>query len=109
MTHVTDEIIERFEIDTFLPVPGLDTHRVEEAVQQLDAILTTLKEQGVRVPEQTFREQLSVLNRPMGTQPLPAPMNRPDLERKQYRLWPRSWDRPLALDEPPRKSATRRR
>jgi DNA repair protein RadD len=85
--QVTGEVIERFDVDTFLPVPGLDTRYIAEAIQQVDAILTALKEQGIRIPTQTVREQLTALNRPMGVTPLPSPVNRPDLERKQYRLW----------------------
>ena len=44
-------MIERFVVDTFVPVAGINTAYIEEAVGQIDIILGRLKEQGVQVPD----------------------------------------------------------
>ena len=85
--EVTSQVIKRFAVDTFVPLVGSDTAHIEEAVGQIDLILGKLKKQGLQVPDQMIREQLMILNRPVGAQPYASPTKRPDLERKQYRLW----------------------
>lgn len=84
--EVTSQVIERFAVDTFMPV-GSNMAHIEEAVGQIDLILGQLKKQGIQVPNQMIREQLMELNRPVGTRPYASPVKRPDLERKQYRMW----------------------
>ncbi|HKQ05467.1 MAG TPA: DEAD/DEAH box helicase family protein [Blastocatellia bacterium] len=85
--EVTNQVIERFVVDTFVPVAGINTAYIEEAVGQIDIILGKLREQGVQVPDQMIREQIVELNRPVGARPYASAVKRPDLERKQYRLW----------------------
>lgn len=87
MIEVTSQVIERFAVDTFVPVAGSNTAYLEEAVGQIDFILDQLKKQGLQVPDRAIREQLMELNRPVGVRPYASPVKRPDLERKQYRLW----------------------
>lgn len=87
MVEVTNQVIERFVVDTFVPVTGSNTAYLEEAVGQIDLILGKLKKQGIQVPDQMIREQLMELNRPLGARPYASPVKRPDLERRQYRLW----------------------
>jgi DNA repair protein RadD len=85
--EVTDQVIERFDVDAFVPVAGLNTSYIEEVVGQIDLILGKLKKEGIQVPEQRIRDQIIELNRPVGAQPYSSSVKRPDLERKQYRLW----------------------
>jgi DNA repair protein RadD len=84
---VTSQVIERFAVDTFVPVAGINTAYIEEAVGQIDIILSKLRQQGLQVPDQTIREQIVELNLPVGARPYASAVKRPDLERKQYRLW----------------------
>lgn len=85
--EVTSQVIERFAVDTFVPVAGINTAYIEEAVGQINLILGKLKNQGVQVPDQMIRDQIIELNRPVGAQSYASAVKRPDLERKQYRLW----------------------
>jgi DNA repair protein RadD len=85
--EVTSQVIEQFAVDTFVPVVGANTASIEEAVGQIDEILGKLQKQGVQVPDQMIREHLMELNRPVGARPYASAVKRPDLERKQYRLW----------------------
>jgi DNA repair protein RadD len=85
--EVTNQVIDRFAVDTFVPVAGNNAAYIEEAVGQIDLILSKLKRHGVQVPEQIIRNQLIGLKHPIGAQPYGSTVKRPDLERKQYRVW----------------------
>src|SRR5205085_11490276 len=67
--EITSQVIERFVVDTFVPVAGSNTASIEEAVGQIDLILGKLKKQGIQVPDQVIRDQLMELNRPVGARP----------------------------------------
>ncbi|MDQ3813021.1 MAG: helicase, partial [Armatimonadota bacterium] len=105
--EVMEEEIEGYDIDTFLPVPGLDTSYIGRTVQRTHLALATFQSQSFR--EQSRMEQRREyqerlfnhrqrsgrpLHTPQGEPSAPAtpinltlPFHRPDLERRQYRQW----------------------
>ena len=85
--EVTSQVIDRFAVDTFVPVAGLSAAYIDQAAGEIDVILSKLKEQGIQVPDRTIRSQLIELNRPIGTKSYGSTVKRPDVERKQYRVW----------------------
>lgn len=105
--EVTHEIIEGFDVDTFLPVEDDTLKFTSPTVRRVDAFAATIKGRGFRNYGKTqdrarrmdkFREQArerggtspdqSTLRRrpPPYESTLPLPFNRPDLERGQHRL-----------------------
>ena len=103
--EVTGEVIEGYDIDTFLPVPGLDTSYIGRTVQRAHVMLATFQGQSFREHsrmQQKQERQDRLLNHrqrsgrplhtPAGLEAAPPvnltlPFNRPDLERRQYRQW----------------------
>ncbi|MBV9864208.1 MAG: DEAD/DEAH box helicase family protein [Abitibacteriaceae bacterium] len=108
-TEVTDEEIEGYDVDSFLPVEGLDLSYLGPTTRRVDVFVATMNGQGFRTYGQTHekaRKQRSLqeqtrsghgggshqpappkLTNRLREQTLPLPFNRPDMERKQYRIW----------------------
>lgn len=105
--EVTHEIIEGFDVDTFLPVEDDTLKFTGPTVRRVEAFAATIKGRGFRDYGRTqerarktekFREQTrgrgsaapdgSTFKRrpPPPESTLPLPFNRPDLERGQHRL-----------------------
>lgn len=84
--EVTDEVIEGFDIDVFVDMPGVDLDAVGNGMQDLEEAIRTLRNQGVRVPDASeLKEQIADLNRPVGSGEMASPNNRPDKERQARR------------------------
>jgi superfamily II DNA or RNA helicase len=84
--EVTDETIDHFDVDTYLPVEGADAEETEERLAQLEEIMDDLKAKGLDVPDaEALRRQIIAMNQPVGAGDTPSPATRPDLERSAYR------------------------
>jgi DNA repair protein RadD len=88
--EVQAEVISRFEIDSFLPIAPAARQRIEQQIADMEQVMSALQAQGLRVPN--LREQLQELNRDPASLPVLIPVQRPDLERREYR---RALDRQL--------------
>lgn len=107
-TEVTDEEIEGYDVDSFLPVEGFDLSYLGPTTRRVDVFVATMNGQGFRNYGQAHdkaRKSRALQERTRGgqgsgsqpappksinrllEQTLPLPFNRPDTERKQYRLW----------------------
>jgi DNA repair protein RadD len=100
--EVTNEIIEGFDVDSFLPVAIADD--VQQQTRRVESFKATLKGKSFRDYGRQ-QERAQRLNKLGGSQrhhqstlgprrapvtpesTLPLPFNRPDVERKQHRLW----------------------
>ncbi|MFB6248220.1 MAG: DEAD/DEAH box helicase family protein [Salinibacter sp.] len=83
---VTDEEIEGFDVDAYLPVEGADAQEAREHLRDVEDALDALKEKGLDVPDaDDFKREIAALNQPLGDEDLPPPPNRPARERQAYR------------------------
>ncbi len=84
--EVTNEEIEGFDVDAYLPVEGTDAEEAKEHLQDVEEALDALKEKGLDVPDaDDFKQEIAALNQPLGNEELPPPPNRPARERQAYR------------------------
>ncbi|MBW4494891.1 MAG: DEAD/DEAH box helicase family protein [Oscillatoria princeps RMCB-10] len=85
---VKAEEVDRFDVDTFVPMPvDAATLRKVEKVQLAIAQLESLKAEGMPVEHnlRDLNQQLLSLKHPLETRDAQPARNRPDLERGQYR------------------------
>jgi superfamily II DNA or RNA helicase len=100
--EVTNEIIEGFDVDSFLPVAIADD--LQQQIRRVETFKATIKGKSFRDygrrQERASREKQirsgqnshGNTSHPRRVPPppestLPLPFNRPDVERKQHRLW----------------------
>lgn len=83
---VTEETIEGFDVDAYLPVEGTEAEEAKEHLQDVEEALDALKEKGLDVPDaDDLKREIAALNQPLGDEDLPPPPNRPARERHAYR------------------------
>ncbi|MEF8940909.1 MAG: DEAD/DEAH box helicase family protein [Salinivenus sp.] len=87
--EVTDEEIEGFDVDAYLPVEGDDAEEAKEHLRDVEDALDALEEKGLDVPDaDAFRREIAARNQPsppLSGEDLPPPPNRPARERRAYR------------------------
>lgn len=84
--EVTDEVIDGFDIDVFVEMQGVDPDEVGSSMEDLEAAIQNLQDQGLDVPDpDELKEQITDLNRPVGAGDMASPANRPDKERQARR------------------------
>lgn len=84
--EVTDEVIEGFDIDVFVEMQGVDPDEVGNNMEDLEEAIQNLRDQGLDVPDpDALKEQITDLNRPVGSGEMASPNNRPDKERQARR------------------------
>jgi superfamily II DNA or RNA helicase len=84
--EVTDEVIEGFDIDVFVEMQGVDPDEVGNSMEDLEEAIQNLRDQGLDVPDpEALKEQITDLNRPVGSGEMASPDNRPDKERQARR------------------------
>jgi superfamily II DNA or RNA helicase len=84
--EVTDEVIEGFDIDVFVEMQGVDPDEVGNSMEDLEEAIQNLRDQGLDVPDPyALKEQITDLNRPVGSGEMASPANRPDKERQARR------------------------
>ncbi|HKL87449.1 MAG TPA: hypothetical protein VJ884_00495, partial [Salinibacter sp.] len=84
--EVTNETIEGFDVDAYLPVEGKEAEEAKEHLQDVENALDALKEKGLDVPDaDDVKREIAALNQPLGDEELPPPPNRPARERHAYR------------------------
>ena len=87
--EVTDEEIEGFDVDAYLPVEGDDAEEAKEHLRDVEDALEALEEKGLDVPDaDAFRREIAARNQPsppLSGEDLPPPPNRPAYERRAYR------------------------
>ena len=87
--EVTDEEIEGFDVDAYLPVEGDDAEEAKEHLRDVEDALEALEEKGLDVPDaDAFRREIAARNQPsppLSGEDLPPPPNRPAHERRAYR------------------------
>ncbi len=81
---VTEEEIARYDVDTFIPVQGVEAGDMVSAITE---VIERNQNRALSLPEREWLENLVVENKLLPKAALPAPLNRPDLERKEWRLW----------------------
>jgi superfamily II DNA or RNA helicase len=82
--EVTSETVDGFNIDIFVRMPGVDPEAIGDEIDNLEAVIDSLREKGVRVPDD-LKDQITEMNQPLGGGSMPSPNNRPDRERQARR------------------------
>jgi len=84
--EVTSEVIDGFDIDVFVNIPGVNLDAVGQDIENLEAVIESLRSQGVDVPDaEDLKSEIMRRNQPTGAGDMPAPNNRPDRERQARR------------------------
>lgn len=84
--EVTNEEIEGFDVDAYLPVEGAEAEEAKAHLDDVERALDTLEEQGLDVPDaDDIKQEIAERNQPLGDEDLPPPPNRPARERHAYR------------------------
>ena len=82
--EVTEEVISRYAIDTFLPDDPSKKDEAKKGIEEIESRIEKIRlETGAQLP--SYKEQLAKLKEPAFTDPVYIKINRPDLERHEYR------------------------
>ena len=82
--EVTDEVISRYEIDSFLPSDPANRDVAERGIKEVEELIAQIRDRtGAPLP--SYREQLRKLKEPEYSDVTRTKINRPDLERAEYR------------------------